>query len=72
MAHESGGGVPAQDCVPRPACQRGDRSRCLRPAGAERPAGVELLIRAAWDRCVSAPQRYVWATVQRTGLEHLS
>jgi hypothetical protein len=30
---------------------------------ATRPAGVELLIRAAWDRCVSAPQRYVWATV---------
>lgn len=30
---------------------------------AERPAGVELLIRAAWDRCVSAPQRYVWAAV---------
>src|SRR5215831_5525415 len=28
-----------------------------------RPAGVELLIRAAWDRCVSTPQRYVWATV---------
>ena len=31
---------------------------------AERLAGVELLIRAAWDRCVSAPQRYVWATVE--------
>ena len=30
---------------------------------APRPAGVELLIRASWDRCVSAPQRYVWATV---------
>jgi len=30
---------------------------------AERPAGVELLVRASWDRCVSAPQRYVWATV---------
>src|SRR6266581_9438312 len=29
-----------------------------------RPAGVELLIRASWDRCVSAPQRYVWATVE--------
>jgi hypothetical protein len=28
-----------------------------------RPAGVELLIRASWDRCVSALQRYVWATV---------
>jgi Transposase DNA-binding/Transposase Tn5 dimerisation domain len=31
---------------------------------APRPAGVELLIRASWDRCVSAPQRYVWATVE--------
>ena len=31
---------------------------------ATRPAGVELLIRASWDRCVSAPQRYVWATVE--------
>jgi Transposase DNA-binding/Transposase Tn5 dimerisation domain len=31
---------------------------------AERPAGVELLIRAAWDRCVSAPQHYIWATVE--------
>jgi Transposase DNA-binding/Transposase Tn5 dimerisation domain len=30
---------------------------------APRPAGVELLIRAAWDRCVRAPARYVWATV---------
>jgi hypothetical protein len=29
-----------------------------------RPAGVELLIRAAWDRCVSAPQHYIWATVE--------
>ena len=24
---------------------------------AERPEGVELLIRASWDRCVSAPER---------------
>jgi hypothetical protein len=31
---------------------------------APRPAGVELLIRASWNRCVSAPQRYVWATVE--------
>src|SRR5262249_38403847 len=30
---------------------------------APRPAGVELLIRASWERWVSAPQRYVWATV---------
>ena len=30
---------------------------------AERPEGVELLIRAAWDRCVETPERFVWATV---------
>jgi hypothetical protein len=30
---------------------------------AERPAGVDLLMRAAWHRCVSTPQHYVWATV---------
>jgi hypothetical protein len=31
---------------------------------AERPEGVELVIRAAWDRCVNAPERVVWATVE--------
>lgn len=31
---------------------------------AERPEGVELLIRASWDRCVEAPERSVWATVE--------
>jgi hypothetical protein len=31
---------------------------------AARPTGVELLVRAAWDRCVRAPERYVWATVE--------
>ena len=31
---------------------------------AERPEGVELLMRAAWERCVSAPQRSIWATVE--------
>lgn len=31
---------------------------------AARPAGVELLIRAAWNRCVEAPECYVWATVE--------
>jgi hypothetical protein len=30
----------------------------------ERPAGVELLMRAAWDRCVSASQHSIWATVE--------
>jgi hypothetical protein len=30
---------------------------------AVRPERVELLIRAAWDRCVTAPEHSVWATV---------
>ena len=39
---------------------------------AARPEGVELLIRAAWDRCVQAPERYVWATVEaQPVVEHL-
>jgi hypothetical protein len=31
---------------------------------AERPEGVELLVRASWNRCVDAPERYVWATIE--------
>ena len=31
---------------------------------APRPEGVELLVRAAWDRRVQGPERYVWATVE--------
>jgi hypothetical protein len=39
---------------------------------AERPAGLDLLVRAAWDRCVDGPERYVWATVEaHPVLEHL-
>jgi hypothetical protein len=39
---------------------------------AERPAGVDLLVRAAWDRCVDAPERYVWGTVEAQPIaEHL-
>jgi hypothetical protein len=39
---------------------------------AARPEGVELLIRASWDRCVQAPERHVWATVAAQPiLEHL-
>jgi hypothetical protein len=30
---------------------------------APRPARVDLLIRAAWDRCGQGAERYVWATV---------
>ena len=29
----------------------------------ERPAGVDLLVRASWDRAVDAPQRHLWAAV---------
>jgi hypothetical protein len=29
----------------------------------DRPTGVDLLIRAAWDRCVPQPEHYIWATV---------
>jgi hypothetical protein len=39
---------------------------------AARPVGVDLLVRAAWNRCVEAPERYVWATVEAQPLvEHL-
>jgi hypothetical protein len=39
---------------------------------AARPEGVEVLIRAAWDRCVQAPERQVWATVEaHPVVEHL-
>ena len=37
-----------------------------------RPEGVGLLIRASWDRCVDAPERYVWATPEaHPVVEHL-
>jgi hypothetical protein len=39
---------------------------------AARPPGVELLLRTSWDRCVHAPERYVWATVAaQPEVEHL-
>jgi hypothetical protein len=31
---------------------------------AARPEGVELLVRAAWDRRVAQPEQYLWATVR--------
>jgi len=38
----------------------------------ERPAGVDLLVRAAWDRCVEGPEHHIWATVEaQPVLEHL-
>jgi len=39
---------------------------------ATRPVGVDLLVRASWNRCVDAPERYVWATVEAQPMvEHL-
>jgi Transposase DNA-binding/Transposase Tn5 dimerisation domain len=35
----------------------------------ERPAGVDLLIRAAWNRCVTQPEHYVWTTVAARPVE---
>ena len=35
---------------------------------APRPAGVALRIRASWNRCVNAPQRYGWDTVAAQGV----
>src|SRR5919108_21500 len=35
----------------------------------ERPAGVDVLLRAAWDRCVTHAERYVWATVAAQPVE---
>ncbi|TCF96572.1 hypothetical protein BZM27_55650, partial [Paraburkholderia steynii] len=33
---------------------------------AERPAGVDWLVRAAWDRRTAHPERYLWDTVTAT------
>jgi Transposase DNA-binding/Transposase Tn5 dimerisation domain len=56
----------ARDCCPHTRLVSvGDREADVYDVlAAGRPAGVDLLIRAAWDRCVSASQCYVWATVE--------
>jgi len=56
----------ARDCCPKTRLVSvGDREADVYDVlAAPRPAGVDLLIRASWDRCVTAPQRYVWATVE--------
>jgi Transposase DNA-binding/Transposase Tn5 dimerisation domain len=55
----------AHDCCPTTRLVSvGDREADVYDVlAAPRPAGVELLIRASWDRCVRGPERYVWATV---------
>lgn len=55
----------ARDCCPTThVISGGDREADVYDVlAAARPAGVDLLIRASWDRCVRGPERYVWATV---------
>lgn len=55
----------AHDCCPTTRLVSvGDREADVYDVlAAPRPEGVELLIRAAWDRCVQGAERYVWATV---------
>ena len=56
----------ARDCCPTTRLVSvGDREADVYDVlAAPRPAGVDLLIRASWNRCVNAPQRYVWDTVE--------
>jgi len=56
----------ARDCCPTTRLVSvGDREADVYDVlAAARPAGVDLLIRAAWDRCVGGPEHYVWATVE--------
>src|SRR6266566_2797405 len=56
----------ARDCGPTTRLVSvGDREADVYDVlAAARPAGVELLIRASWDRCIQEPERYVWATVE--------
>jgi hypothetical protein len=55
----------AHDCCPTPRLVSvGDREADVYDVlAAPRPAGVDLLIRAAWDRCVQGAEGSVWATV---------
>src|SRR5215470_7270395 len=55
----------ARDCCPTThMISVGDREADVYDVlAAPRPAGVDLLIHASWNRCVNAPQRYVWNTV---------
>src|SRR5467141_1252734 len=56
----------ARDCCPTThLISVGDREADVYDVlAAPRPVGVDLLIRASWNRCVNAPQRYVWDTVE--------
>ena len=61
-------------CAPTRCVSVGDREADVFDLlAAERPEGVELLVRAAWDRCVEVPERSVWATVAaQPVVEHLT
>jgi hypothetical protein len=66
--------VSARDCcAPTRFVRVGDREADVFDLlAAARPEGVELLVRAAWDRCVDVPERSVWATVEaQPVVEHL-
>ena len=58
--------ITARECCPHThLVSVGDREADVYDFLAlERPPGVDVLIRAAWDRCVSTPERYVWATLE--------
>lgn len=58
--------ITARDCCPHThLVSVGDREADVYDFLAlERPPGVDVLIRAAWDRCVKTPERYVWATLE--------
>lgn len=58
--------ITARDCCPHThLVSVGDREADVYDFLAlERPPGVDVLIRAAWDRCAQTPERYVWATLE--------
>jgi len=60
-------------CAPPRCVSVGDREADVFDLlAAERPEGVDLLVRAAWNRWVDAPERSVWRTVEAQPMvEHL-
>ena len=58
--------LTARECCPKTHfVSVGDREADVYDVlAASRPEGVDLLIRACRDRCVSGPHRYLWASVE--------